>query len=233
MAENWKGVRESSTDPRYPWLHECAAELCYRRLTFASREEAERDQRDHACPQVGAKWIGEQPTMSILSEAWGALDLKYAEYKSQVKSLPESEKARLQGEMRGMAEVIAMFMSPFFSTADAVGLEVVRRWKAKASGEQYETPGLGSLKYAFPGVVRGAAQKGVAAMPDVARDVRRPGPGGQSRGAVSRTGASGAANLTEKQLQQIKFGVANGLPVATIAKTYGISEAAVTQICGA
>jgi len=79
----------------------------------------------------------------ILLETWKKLDNEVTRIREQDPQL--NEDAKHKG--RALAEVLALMMPPFFSDADAIVREALRRYDHRGNAE-YETPGLGveSLK---------------------------------------------------------------------------------------
>lgn len=51
---------------------------------------------------------------------------------------------------RELAEILAMFMKPHFTSADAIAGEAMRRREARLAGEEVETAGVGSLRFTPP-----------------------------------------------------------------------------------
>ena len=130
---------------------------------------------------------------TLLEEAWIKLDACVAEL-SETHYDPE-EKARMKGVCRGMAEVLALFMKPHFTTADEIAGEAVKRYKAKKNGEHdYETPGIGGRRFTPP--------PGTSAAP---RAVVPPKP---------------KHKLGDKETQAIKFAMQSGMfKAADLAKS--------------
>lgn len=99
----------------------------------------------HHCPSVGPTKIGGSMTKTLVVQVWDLLDADMTKLMEG-----EGDKAILKASCRAYAEVLAIFMVPFFHTADEIAREASRRYKAKKADEEYETPGLGSLKYMPP-----------------------------------------------------------------------------------
>jgi hypothetical protein len=140
-----------------------------------------------------------------------ALDARDHEY--EIAENPE--KLRLKGVCRGMAEILALFMSPHFTDGDAVTAEAVKRYKAKKAGEDYETPGLGGLRFAPPPGTPAASKP-------------------QASAPRASTPAKPKHKLGEQEITAIRFAMESGMFKATdLAKTYGVSEAVINEVCGA
>jgi hypothetical protein len=74
----------------------------------------------------------------LLLETWQLLDSKVnLIMEDTLNAAPEKSAAK--NEARGIAEVLAMFMKPFFESADDIVREAVKRHKG---GPDHETPGL-------------------------------------------------------------------------------------------
>ena len=85
---------------------------------------------------------------SLLLDTWKLLDSKVDIIMSEPNdphgdnSVEAEARSRAKYEARGIAEVLANFMSPFFDSADDIVREAVARYKARSSGADHETPGL-------------------------------------------------------------------------------------------
>jgi len=84
---------------------------------------------------------------TLVQQMWDLLDARTAEL---MKPVPDEEILTTRGQARGIAQCLALFMQPHFSTADDVVREAVKRYKAKQEGTDYETPGLGSRSLESP-----------------------------------------------------------------------------------
>lgn len=92
--------------------------------------------------------------MTLVERMWEMIDQEFAILESDyMQNLTESdynERDTLRGKLRGMAEMIALFMSPYFKDANEVTREVVKRKRMRDSGEAYETPGIGNRRFETP-----------------------------------------------------------------------------------
>jgi hypothetical protein len=148
---------------------------------------------------------------------------------------PEYHKHRA----RALAECIAIFMTPFFETADDIAREAIRRWEARRDSDtEYETAGLGIRRYetatmaarqhesAAPGWY-GTAQDGYTADPTRAGS---PSPN-RGRGAATRA----AVTIPEKDATAMKMAY-EGMPQIftpkVLATQYKYPEAAVRRLLG-
>jgi hypothetical protein len=143
------------------YLYQCPARGCMYRLLLWENEAT-----THPCPYGGHTHYGLSETMRLVEKCWIKLDAVMDKLMIETKAgkvdkpqLGESiwrsvdaqiKVERLKGEARGMAELLAEFMVPFFRTGDEIAAEAGRRWKARQSGEDYTTPGLGSRAFEFP-----------------------------------------------------------------------------------
>ena len=145
--------------------------------------------------------------MTLIGQMWDELD-RVTEPLAQGQGTDYDK-----GYARGVAAMLAMFMVPHFTTADEIVREAVKRYKAKAAGEEYETPGLGSRRM-------------------------EPPPGSESKYKVPATAKPYTrkveVKLGEQQQKAIKFAKESGMfTVEVLAKTYGVSVAVINQICSA
>jgi hypothetical protein len=142
MARGWTGIAPAKLEGRY--LFACPKPNCYRRLTFKSFEKAKLEEVNHSCPYWGGETkVSWSVAKTLVQQLWDKLDIEYSLIVESQAQNPDETK----GRARAFAESIAIFMPPFFSTADDVVREAGRRYKADKAGEQYETPGLGSRRY--------------------------------------------------------------------------------------
>lgn len=141
MAQGWTGIapREGG---RY--LFACSEENCYRHLMFATLEQAQAEQADHDCPWQGnSTHYAWSATVTLVRQLWEKLDAEVEQIK-QGETNGEWHKARATA----FAEAIVLFMQPFFPTTQSVSEEALRRYEAKANGDdEYETAGIGSRRY--------------------------------------------------------------------------------------
>lgn len=192
-----------------PWRVECDHPQCVYLVSAASSVEATQRLETHPCPHLGGPTtLGYSVTLSILEKCWIKLDAVLVELKEGNYDGQPDEKVRLRGVCRGMAEVIAEFMHPHFTDADAVAAEAGRRYEAKLKGEPYETLGLGHLKYAGPRM-----------------DERNPGRFPVSADRMPPKPDKPAHNFTEEEVGSIKFAHESGMfTVEQLAKTYKVKS---------
>lgn len=210
-----------------PWSVICDEPQCVFQISTGSVVEARLRLESHPCPHLGGPTtLGYSVTLSILEKCWIKLDATVTElmegkYPPLEVDLPDTdflehpEKTRLKGVCRGMAEVIAEFMSPHFKTADEVSTEAGKRYKAKKAGEPYETVGLGHLKY-----------KG-------AHDSTNPGrqPAASQPTPKPSAAQQAADKLGDKEKTAIRHAMASGMFEASdIAKMYGVSAETINLV---
>lgn len=137
----------------YPWKFQCQAPLCF--YCIVAPTEAILDERieRHPCPWFG----GGTTTFSwgVMSDTylvpiWKLLDEQVDIIKGDAHDFPTEKYTAAQNKARGMAQVLAVLMPPFFSSADEIVREAVKRWEKRQAGENYETPGIGRLKWKQP-----------------------------------------------------------------------------------
>ena len=125
-------------------LYECPDPRCFLRFTVPDAATAERYHVFHKCPRRG-------PTVttgkSLIHKAWEQLDAEVDELMrlggqpttTDVLDQIIEKKARA----RGKAEILALFMTPHFATADQIADEAGRRYGLRAAGKHVDTPGVG------------------------------------------------------------------------------------------
>ena len=202
MAKGWTGIAPAETEGRY--LFACPEPNCYRHLTFKTLEEAEAEQSDHGCPNVGGPTkVSWSVTRTLVEQLWDKLDVEYELIVEKKAVYIDTTK----GRARAFAEAIAIFMPPFFSTADEVIREAGSRYRAKKDGEQYDTPGLGSRRY--EGAVRND----------------------KPRATASTARPTSASAVPEDTRKAIKFALQSGMfTKEQLAKTYKLSVDVVALI---
>lgn len=237
MVLGGRGVVPAETQGRY--LFECNQPNCFRRLTFKTLEQAQLEQTNHKCPWWGGETkVAWSVTQTLVQQMWEKLDLAFQPIAQGMGT--EKDKARA----RAIAECIAIFMPPFFTTADDVVREAVRRHKADEAGEDYETPGLGSRRY--EGAMRQAEQhasatEGWYSTPDGAytSDQSRAGAKATRATGRARTHAAGqvdTSKLTDAEKKTIKDFNQQMPQVFTakaLAKQYGVTEAVIEAVLSA
>lgn len=82
---------------------------------------------------------------------WSFLDAAMDVIKSeQLDAISADNRERAKQEARAYANVLAVLMPPFFSHPDEIAREAMVRWQKRKAGEDYETPGMGRLRYKPP-----------------------------------------------------------------------------------
>jgi hypothetical protein len=82
---------------------------------------------------------------ALLQETWKLLDEATDKIMSFNKDPWSPDNIGLTGakaEARAYANVLTLFMKPFFNSADDIVREAVKRHKARVNGEERQTPGL-------------------------------------------------------------------------------------------
>lgn len=262
--KGWEGVTErpelAQANPlpdviAHPWIFRCPKANCYYAVSSATRESAEKQEREHKCPyQGGITKIAGSITMTLVEDMWAKADKAYAAIADD--GIGSEEVLKRKGVARGMAEMIAIFSAPHFRTGDEVVRELMKR---AAGGSEYQTPGLGSRRFEPPSSKDAPSSK-VIKEGDQVRHlgtgnigvVRRVGP--PDGIVVEYTGKQGggfstnltlndlevvkgsqlsakALSLSEKEIAAIKFAKESGaFTDAQIAQTYGIAPSEVGKI---
>lgn len=231
MADGWKGVqqRDPATygyDTKHPWRFQCPKPNCYMSVCADSEIDALKVQQDHTCPHWGGQTkVSWSVTKTLVQQMWDLLD---EEMDGAMHDVPGT-KIRA----RAIAECVAIFMVPFFTTADEVAQEALKRWKAKQAGNlEYETAGLAARRYDRPGLE--SKYEGWYKAPDggFTSDIAQAGlPTNKKRGGGVQTASKPAHKLNEKEIEAIRFmNTSGGFSVAQLAKTYGVSEAIINSV---
>lgn len=203
-----KGAQE------FPLEGYCEREGCYAIAAFRTEEDAQVFLALHKCPYMSPAKIGLLVSRTLLEESW--VDLDEVMDTLMDGNLDPDQIQRFRGEARGMAKILARFMSPHLRTADDIAREAKRRYDARKAGEEYETPGLGHRRMEPPP----AAPVTYAGTP--ARNARQ-----SSRG----TKVSKVLALTEQERTAIKMARDSGMfSVKELSGVYGITEAEVSAI---
>lgn len=137
---------------QYPWKFNCPQPLCFYAVVGATEEFIDNLIENHTCPWFG----GGTTTFSwgvmsdeYLTPIWHKLDLLVNVFKNDEKTPEARREAGLMA--RGMADVLAILMPPFFSTGDEIVKEALVRWEKRQANEEYTTPGIGKYKFRPPG----------------------------------------------------------------------------------
>lgn len=145
------------TDPQgrsmSKFLTTCLQPNCQFQVTDRTEASGLRGIEIHSCPyyvgKVKVSWVSHGPT--LLQQLWDEADSKYAEFRPlKAGEGHASEVAILQGQLRGLAFALSLFMQPHLTSVADVSREVAKRYQMKQAGEEYETPGLGSRIYEPP-----------------------------------------------------------------------------------
>lgn len=94
---------------------------------------------------------------TLIYQMWDRLDSHLSVIIETEVTNPGEEKEVSDAKVaaRELAEILAMFMVPHFTSADAIAGEAMRRREARLAGEEVETAGVGSLRFTPPpGTVR-------------------------------------------------------------------------------
>lgn len=222
----------------------CNGPMCMRRMQHKSREAAIEDWNNHTCPWGSGTKVAWSVTKTLVEQMWEKLDVEMnhimgflnSEGQWQFDPQPEPRKIRA----RALAECIAIFMTPFFETADDVAREAVKRHEARKKGEDYETPGLGHRRYESAALAHASKADGWYSTPGDAytsepsmAGAPNPRRGGRTTTAPSRAAVPPKIRLDEASQAAIRK-AHSGMPqiftVEVLAKQYGATRAEVTAI---
>ena len=241
MVLGGRGVVPAKEQGRH--LFECDKPNCFLHVTFKTYEAAVAEQQNHKCPHWGGETkVAWSVTKTLVQQMWDKLDECMDSIKDPQESVYiESNKTRA----RAFAECIAIFMPPFFTSADEVAREAGRRWQARQAGDtEYETPGIGARRYESAAMAArdhaspaegwyGTPDGGYTANPERAgaRQTRTSG-----RARTYAAGQVDTSKLTDTEKKTIKDFNAQMPEVFTakaLAKQFGVSEAVVNAVLSA
>lgn len=162
--------------------------------------------------------------MTLVEQVWKKLDEDMA---ALMQPGGSTDFVALKARLRAFAEVLAIFMTPHFNTADEVAREAKRRYQNRHN-EDYETPGLNSRRYEPPPSAMGpnpdwynAPDGGHTSDP---KQAGTPAPRGR------RAAVKPAIKLNEKEQASIKLFHENGFSKEQLAKTYGVGIAVIDAV---
>lgn len=157
--KNWPGkFIKQFPGSQYPWEFRCPAPFCF--YVIVAQTESKLDERieAHKCP-----WFGGGTTTfswglmsdSYIGPIWKMLDdqvdiVKGGGNPDRTDDQIRSDMQQARYTARGLSEALAVLMVPFFTTANEIVKESIVRWEKRQAGEDYETPGLGRLKWKRP-----------------------------------------------------------------------------------
>lgn len=220
----WRGVyklpvtRASGIDR--PWVAKCPAPMCFYSVSAKTETEADIRLKTHTCPWYG----GGNTTLSwgvmsdhFLKPIWEKLDKAVDELMAHRGEDPlppgyvDHDLTRYEGTARGIAEALAILMPPFFTTGDEIVREAMVRYKKRKAGEEYETPGIGRLKFAQPPGAELITASGLPRTPEY--DPTAP-----------------KHRLPEEAVKKILAATAAGFTPDMLAPAYGVSVAVIKGI---
>lgn len=204
-----KGAQE------YPWIAECDRRydespfICGFIVGARSEDDGQVKLALHKCPYMQPAKEGLLVSRTLLEETWEILD-------DVVKTLMEGnldaeQKLRFQGEARGVAKVIQLFMKIYFSDVNAVSAEAKRRYEAARDGREYYTQGLGPRATEFPPGFRKEADAAAARMASAGATTGARASARAQRATGPRTKASKISTLSAEERTAIKAALDSGL----------------------
>lgn len=220
----------------HPFLVWCDVEKCNFQVAAKTYEEGVAIYGVHKCPYIGGETkVRAYVSRNRVDDAWGKLDTAVTELIEgnyppvttivsadddgggvNQTEVEHPEKTRLKGVCRGMAELLAIFMEPNFTTADQISAEAKRRYDARKAGDTaYVTPGLAPHTFGKP---MDPAQKAANAKRPVPVQERNPAP-------------SPVHKFTEDEVGSIKFAHESGMFTAEqLAKTYKVKVDVINKV---
>lgn len=143
----------------------------------------------------------------LLEQMWAEIDALYKKFNND-NTMSAEQTHNLKGVMRGIAWCIALWMQPYFRTADEVVAEVMKRGRNYLDDDSdYQTPGLG----------RRRTEMVTSKYSDTKTQPTLPTP-------VARH------NLTDAQVTSIRNAKTGGFPVSELAAMYSVKPEVIESI---
>lgn len=219
---------------KHPWAFKCDQPHCFYSVCADSEQAAEQIKSEHPCPYAGGEshysW---SVTVTLVEQVWEKLD---AEMDNLMKTPSgHANTIAIKARLRAFAEVLAIFMTPHFTSADDIAREAGRRYKNR-DDETYETAGLKSRRFEAPPSLQSKAQgwshagTGYTSQPEQASspEMKRQTPG--SRAKQPGVGSTVAHKLNETEVASVKLFASNGFTPEQLAKAHGVSVAVINGI---
>ena len=166
-------------------------------------------------------------TKTLVQQMWDLIDADMSRLKEE--NVAPEEKDALKIRARAIAECLAIFMVPFFTTSDEIAHEALKRYKAKAAGEEYDSPGMNARRYERPGLESKDSRFYIA--PDgFTSDPSQAGVTASKKrsGSVQTTAEH---KFTPAEVEVIKaMSGPGGFTPEQLAKTYGVSVAIIKSV---
>ncbi len=202
MTKAWIGQSNST-------LFACEEPGCYYRIAL----RFEGDGIAHKCPRRGPTTLGWSYAVNLIAKMWTMLDDTMEVIMSEDSSPEAKSTAKIRASAQ--AEMILVFMRPYFETVQDISREAKKRYDAHKSGDSvYITSGLGDIHI----------------LPPDAKWLPAKGGGYTSNPTMAATAGGRVANetpavsLTEAERNNIKQAIETGMFTdGELAKVYGIS----------
>ncbi len=193
MAVGWQGIHEHEGKQVFA----CPEPNCYYRILMRGPD----DSTDHRCPFIGDKKVGWSVTKTLVEQVWEMLDQSIDIIKKDPPDQLNGEYSKHQA--RAYCNVLAIFMKPIFQSSDEIAREGLKRWQMRQSGEDYETPGLGHLRYAGLEDSKPRAKSGPPATPSLSEAERTAIVNGFNSGMFTEQELAAAFKVTVDQIKQV------------------------------
>ncbi len=162
--------------------------------------------------------------MMLVEQVWKMLDDTMDELMAldaQGLSVTGRDANVLKARARAQAEILAIFMQPFFTTPDGIAKEAGVRYKARRDGIEHKTNGIDHLYF-----------KNARSEPQRTHAEMKADPTTQDRRNVKRPMTTKPIKLNDQQINSIKTAMESGMfPIEVLAKTYGVSVDIITEVC--
>jgi hypothetical protein len=221
-ATDWPGKFVTKIPgSQYPWQFKCPGPFCFFVILAPDEETLDKRIEDHKCPWFG----GGTTTFSwgIMSDdyigpIWQMLDAKMA----IVYDATVTDEARLAARenCRGLAGALSILMVPFFTTPGEIITEGKVRLEKKLAGEDYDTPGMGRLKWQRPPMDHDPNRPSwLTKKYEQEFDAER---------AALRKAETVQHSLSDDDVTKIK--ASKAFPITILTSVYGVSEAVIRHI---
>ena len=212
----------------------CNGAMCMRNMTHKTLEDAVLDWNNHTCPWGSGTKVAWSVTKTLVEQVWDKADHAVDEL-----SRPNNPSAEYyKAQARAYAECLAIFMTPFLDSPDAVVRELMRRKEARDAGEEYETKGLGHRRYESAALHHASAAEGWYSTPGdgYTTDASRAGaPVRRRTGGTGARRAAPAVTIKPNDLESMKT-AHEGMPeiftAEVLANQYNYPVAAVKAALG-
>lgn len=120
---------------KYPWIVQCEEFNCFWTTAHTTEEKAKKVEKGHPCPLKGPTRYN-MKGKSIIEKLWDELDNEFDEI--YTKKFAGEDSKWNEGRCRGIAWCIVEMAGPYFTEADQVMRQGVKRYKIRKGEMEYE-----------------------------------------------------------------------------------------------